>query len=216
MRRLCAPVFVLSLIALPSCTGSTAAGDTGVVDAAGSDAAVIDGALVDTGSGSDANAGTDAATLGDAGDAGSLADGGDATTAGTCDASIAAIAAALPDVLFLSESDRVISLLVFSGEGNVAPTLDHVLALAAPLPAGATSEVRTTDRYLNAFEPASASAPATAPMALADAVNAALTDLIYVAIHDPDPAHAAEVRVILAGRTACGQLVWLESISIET
>ena len=39
--------------------------------------------------------------------------------------------------------------------------------------------------------------------------------LIYVAIIE-DPSRSAEVRVILAGRTACGELVFIESVSIET
>jgi hypothetical protein len=79
-------------------------------------------------------------------------------------------------------------------------------------PAGASATVRETDRFARAFEPAPGS-PDEAPAALSTALGA-LSDPLYVAIVSPD--EPAVVRVILVGRTRCGELVWLESISIET
>ncbi len=129
-----------------------------------------------------------------------------------CGESIAAIDAAASEVWFLSESDRGLSMEVFAGEGTSAPTLESVLARAMA-PAGATSSVRDASTFARHFEPAPGS-PEEAPAMLEAAIAATLTDLLYVAI--VNPANRAEIRVILVGRTECGDLVWIESISIET
>jgi len=120
--------------------------------------------------------------------------------------------AAAADVLFLSESDRVIEVRVFVGDGGSAPTEASVVAFAG-LPAIAASATRPTENFARAFEP-DLGAPKTAPATLVAAIDASLTDLIYVAIIDP--ALPAEVHVILAGRTLCGDIILLQSVSIET
>lgn len=122
----------------------------------------------------------------------------------------------LDDLLFLSESDRAIELVRFPGAGTTAPTPASVLALVHEA-AGSTAEQRETSRYFVAFEPSSDMADPSAAEAVEAAVGAQLTDVIYVAIFLPstDPYHA-EVRVYLVGRNACGDLVGLRSISVET
>ena len=130
----------------------------------------------------------------------------------TCNDATTMLQAAAVDVLFLSESDRAIEVRVFAGEGASAPTEASVVALAG-LPTGSTHSTRPTENFAAAFEPNSG-APKTAPATLSAAIDASLSDLIYVAIIDP--AFPAEVHVILAGRSACGDLVLLRSVSIET
>lgn len=136
-------------------------------------------------------------------------------TSGECVASCSHVVSAIQDaaaqVWFLSESDRPITVQSFEGEGTSAPTLEAVLARAMA-PADATAEVRETEHFLRAFEPAPG-APEEASTELAAALGA-LSDLLYVAIVSPE--EPAVVRVILVGRTRCGDLVWLESVSIET
>jgi hypothetical protein len=132
--------------------------------------------------------------------------------AASCTPSITAIQEAAAQVWFLSESDRPITVTVYEGEGTAAPTLESVLARATP-ETGATARVRESASYFRAFEPAPGSAEQS-PAALQAAIEAGLTDLLYVAITPVE--RRAEVRVILVGRTSCGELVWLESISIET
>jgi hypothetical protein len=100
---------------------------------------------------------------------------------------------------------------VFEGEGLSAPTLETVLARAMAS-AGASATVREVDRFVRAFEPAPGAADEV-PAQLATALGV-LGDALYVAIVSPD--EPAVVRVILVGRTRCGELVWLESVSIET
>jgi hypothetical protein len=135
----------------------------------------------------------------------------DGECAGSCTSEITAIQEAAAAVWFLSESDRPITVQMFEGEGLSAPTLETVLAHAMA-PAGASATVRASDTFAVHFEPAPGS-PDEAPAALSTALGA-LSDLLYVAIVSPD--EPAVVRVILVGRTRCGELVWLESISIET
>lgn len=122
----------------------------------------------------------------------------------------------LADLLFLSESDRPIEIVSYPGAGATAPTAASVLALVSE-EAGSTAELRATDGYFVAFEPASDVADPNAAAALEAAVSANLTDVVYVAVSLPraDPYHA-EVRVYLLGRDGCGGLVGLKSIAVET
>jgi len=135
----------------------------------------------------------------------------DGECAGSCTPEVTAIQEAAAQVWFLSESDRPITVQVFEGEGTSAPTLETVLAHAMA-PAGASATVRETDRFARAFEPAPGAAE-EAPAQLSSALGA-LSEPPYLAIISPD--EPAVVRVILVGRTRCGELVWLESVSIET
>jgi hypothetical protein len=135
----------------------------------------------------------------------------------TCAANFdAAVRPHLADVLFLSESDRPLDIVSFPGAGASAPTAASVLALAKEKP-GSTAEVRDPADFWVDLEAANATADANAPSAIQAAFAAQLTDVKYVAIFLPktDPYHA-EVRVYLVGRTSCGDLVGLRSISVET
>jgi hypothetical protein len=135
----------------------------------------------------------------------------DGVCASACAAEQAALEDAASRVWILSESDRPITVQVFAGEGTSAPTLASVVDRAMA-PRGATATVRDTTRFLRALQPAP-DAPEEAPDALRRALGA-LTDLLHVAIVAPDD--PAVVRVILVGRNACSDLVWLESVAIET
>jgi hypothetical protein len=215
MKRV--PLLPLIILFLSGCPETPSEPDASPVpDAFASDDAAIDAFAMDDAAMGDAAMG-DAAT---ASDATLLADarGTDATTTpdatitGECATAIVAIQAAAMDVWLLSESDRPITTRVFPGEGAAAPTQADVVRLATP-PAGARSETRATDRFFRVLEPAPGASD-TSPATLEAAITAGLSDLVYVAIVDLSA--PAEVRVILAGRTACGEVVFVESVSIET
>jgi DNA uptake protein ComE-like DNA-binding protein len=125
---------------------------------------------------------------------------------------IAAVAPHLPPLLFLSESDRPFDIVVFPGAGTSAPTAASVLALV-DAEAGSTALLRSPDDYFTALEPEDSPDAA----AVQAAYGAQLTDVVYVAVFKPesDP-YNAEVDVYLVGRTACGDLVGIHAISIET
>ena len=124
----------------------------------------------------------------------------------------AAVAPHLPPLLFLSESDRPFDIVSFAGAGTTAPTAASVLALVNA-EAGSTAQLRDPNDYYGDLEP-----PGSADaLAVQAAFGAQLTDVVYVAVFKPDsdPYHA-EVDVYLVGRTACGDLVGIHSISVET
>jgi hypothetical protein len=113
-------------------------------------------------------------------------------------------------LLFMSESDRPISLVAYAGAGASAPTAASVLALVGA-PAGSTAELRDPTSFYANLEPAG-SADATA---VQTAFQSQLTDIVYVAVIPPSP-NQALVQVYLVGRTSCGDLVGVTSISVET
>ncbi len=120
-----------------------------------------------------------------------------------------------PHLLFLSESDRPIEVVSYPGQGATAPTAASVLALVSE-EAGMTVEQRDVANYYVDFEPNDAMGDAAVTQMQA-AVQADLTDLIYVAVSLPQTdAYHSEVRVYLLGRDGCGNLVGLKSISVET
>jgi DNA uptake protein ComE-like DNA-binding protein len=128
----------------------------------------------------------------------------------------AAVGPHLADVLFLSESDRPFELVSYPGAGASAPTAASVLALVGA-PAGSTAELRQVYNYYRAFEPSSNTADPSAATAIRAAFDGQLTDVIYVAVFAPPGSpDTAVVQVYLVGRTACGDLVGIRSIAIET
>jgi hypothetical protein len=74
------------------------------------------------------------------------------------------------------------------------------------------TEVRPVDRYFGNIEPAGRDFDQNAPALLLAAVKAQLSSLSYFAIKQG----GAAVDVYLVGVTACGDLVGLHAISIET
>lgn len=119
-------------------------------------------------------------------------------------------------LLFTSESDYPLELMVFEGEGGAAPTVASVLALS-PFPSTATTEMASVDRFFLGvvIDPTIAPpVPDDRPALLRAAVESEWTDLLVVRIVDPDA--PAQVHFYLAGRTACGALAWLTATSIET
>jgi DNA uptake protein ComE-like DNA-binding protein len=128
----------------------------------------------------------------------------------------AAVGPQLQNLLFMSESDRPIDLVLFTGAGTTAPTADSVLHLLNS-PAGYTAETRDPANYYVDFEPASSTADMGAAAAVQAAITAQLTDVVYIAIHPPaGSVNQSEVGVYLLGRTKCGDLVGLHAVSIET
>lgn len=122
----------------------------------------------------------------------------------------------LPDLLFLSESDRPIDVVSFPGAGTAAPTAASLVALVQP-EAGSTTETRDPSDFYVDFEAASSTADPNAGADVQAAIAAQLTDVVYIAIIPPiGGPNQAEVDVYLVGRTACGDLVGLHAISIET
>ncbi len=128
----------------------------------------------------------------------------------------AAVGPHLPDLLFLSESDRPFDLVSFPGAGTSAPTADSVLALLK-MPAGYTAQQRSVDDYYTAFEPNSSTSDPNAGADVQAAFAAQLTDVIYVAVFAPSGSiNQADVDVYLLGRTSCGDLVGIHAIAVET
>jgi DNA uptake protein ComE-like DNA-binding protein len=128
----------------------------------------------------------------------------------------AAVGPQLANLLFMSESDRPIDLVLFTGAGTSAPTAASVLTLVNA-PAGYTAETRDPANYYVDFEPSSATADMGAAAAVQAAITAQLTDVVYIAIHPPaGSVNQSEVGVYLLGRTRCGDIVGLHAISIET
>jgi DNA uptake protein ComE-like DNA-binding protein len=123
----------------------------------------------------------------------------------------AAVSPYLPQLEFLSESDRALDIVTFPGAGASAPTAAQLLALTHAV-AGSTTEVRAVDNYYVDLEPSGAAADAVQA-----AFTAQLTDLIYVAVHQPEGSiDDSLVDVYLVGRTASGDLVGIHAISVET
>jgi hypothetical protein len=133
----------------------------------------------------------------------------------TCQATFEdAVSPHLADVLFLSESDRPLTTVAWPGAGTSAPTASSVLALVGA-PAGSTASLRDPNNFYNNLEPSSSTADPTAAATIQSAFTAQLTDVVYVAVFPGGPS-AVQVQVYLVGRTSCGDLVGLTSISIET
>lgn len=196
-------LLVISIL-LVACGSADTPGDAGADAQTPLDAA-LDAALdpaLDGGS-------RDASMLADAGADADPVDG--ATECG--DAQLRALAAGL---LYTSESDYPIDVESFAGAATTAPTADAI-ATRSGAPTGATIETRTEERFWAAIvvDPTVTPAvPDTRPAELRAAVESLLADRIVV--RWIDPAEPAVVRVFLAGRTSCGDLVWLASTAIET
>jgi hypothetical protein len=133
----------------------------------------------------------------------------------TCQATFeSAVSPHLADVLFLSESDQPLTIVAWPGAGTSAPTASSVLALVGA-PPGSTASLRDPNNFYNNLEPSSSTADPTAAATIQSAFTAQLTDIVYVAVFPGGPS-AVQVQVYLVGRTSCGDLVGLTSISIET
>ncbi len=123
----------------------------------------------------------------------------------------AAVAPHLTTLEFLSESDRPLDLVSFPGAGTAAPTAASLAALVGAAPDSVLFTRGVADFY-NDLE----SDPDGAA-AIQAAFTAQLTDVTYIAIQPPASSiDRALVDVYLVGRTACGDLVGIHAISVET
>ncbi len=123
----------------------------------------------------------------------------------------------LADLLFTSESDRPFDLVSFAGAGTAAPTPASLAALVGADPASTLFLRNVSDFYDYGFEPASSTADPNAAADVEAAFAAQLTDVTYIAIQPPASSiNHADVDVYLVGRTSCGDLVGIHSISVET
>ncbi len=125
-----------------------------------------------------------------------------------------AVSPHLGDVLFLSESDRPLTLVSYPGAGKAAPTAASVLALVGA-PAGSTAALRDPASFFANLEASSSTADMDAPVTIQGAFDSQLVDVVYVAVTPPVPNNVL-VQVYLVGRTTCGDLVGMTSISVET
>jgi hypothetical protein len=134
---------------------------------------------------------------------------------GTCVATFqTAVTPHLADLLFLSESDRPLTVVSWPGAGTAAPTASSVLALVGA-PSGSTAQLRDAANFYANLEPASSTADPNAAAVVQSAFSSQLTDVVYIAVFPGGPS-AVQVQVYLVGRTSCGDLVGLMSIAIET
>jgi DNA uptake protein ComE-like DNA-binding protein len=124
-----------------------------------------------------------------------------------------AVAPELPDLLFLSESDRPFDLQTWPGKGTTTMTPESFFALLHE-PAGWTFLSRSPSDYYADLEP-SGSGAAPDAAAKVQAAFGTLSDVMYISVHQPG-INQAEVHVYLVGRTSCGDIVGIHSISIET
>jgi len=133
------------------------------------------------------------------------------TTALACVASFeSSVIPQIESLLFMSESDRPFDVLTFAGQGTTAPTAASVLALVNA-PSGSTSALRNVSDFYGDLE-----ADDTAAKAV-ETEFGTLKDVVYVAVFAPaNSIDKALVDVYLVGRTSCGDLVALHSISVET
>jgi hypothetical protein len=116
----------------------------------------------------------------------------------------------------MSESDRPLDVVSWPGAGTAPPTAAQIVALTHP-EAGSRTETRDPNNFYGDFEPSSSTADPNAAAAVQAAFAAQLTDVVYIAVIPPlGGPNQAEVDVYLVGRTACGDLVGLHAISIET
>jgi hypothetical protein len=123
----------------------------------------------------------------------------------------AAVAPYLGTLLYGSESDRPLDVVSFPGAGTTAPTASSVLALVHAT-AGSTSVQSGIENFYVHFEADDAGAAAVRA-----AVEAQLTDIVFVEIYQPAGSiDRALVDVYLVGRAANGDLVGLHSIAVET
>lgn len=193
---------IVSALLLAACGGSSDPVDSGVTVDAGSDAARTD----------DAGA-PDAGAEPDAGlepDAGIELDAGPTCTTGQ-------VEGVLDGLLYLSESEFPISITIHPGEGSAAPTVADVRRLSGAS-ASATDETRTEEWFWMNVEVDPTRDPAIdpdRPAMLRAAFEALATDRIVVRILPPGAGTAENpVLVYVAGRTACGDLVWLSTAAV--
>jgi hypothetical protein len=175
--------------------------DTPSTDAPSIDAPAFDAAATDAGSDAAAtDAGTDAAA-----DATELADAPTACGLGDVEAAAAGI-------LFTSESDYPLIVESFAGEGADAPTAEDVVRLAE-LPPGIDTELRDVDWFFDHLVEFPETTGERVAM-LRALVDARWSSAIVVRVADAD--RPAQIHVYLAAQDGCGNLVWLESTSVET
>lgn len=193
--------FASALFLLTACGGDAEpAVDAGVTRDAGSDA----GGGEDAGT-PDAGVQIDAAWEADAGSG----DAGPVCTTGQ-------VEGLLDGLFFTSESDYPIAITIHPGEGSAAPTVADVRRLSGAS-ASATDETETEDWFWAHVVVDPTRDPAidpAAPAMLRAAFESLAVDRVVVRIIEP--ASSATVLVFLAGRTSCGDLVWLSSAAIET
>jgi hypothetical protein len=121
-----------------------------------------------------------------------------------------AIIPKLGSLEFMSESDRPFDVQTFAGQGTTAPTAASVMALVNA-PSGSTALLRNVSDFYGDLESDDVAATAV------ETEFGTLTDVVYVAVFaPPDSENTALVDVYLVGRTSCGDLVALHSISVET
>jgi DNA uptake protein ComE-like DNA-binding protein len=121
----------------------------------------------------------------------------------------------LPQLLFLSESDRPFDLQTWPGKGTTTLTPESFFALLHE-PANWSFLTRDPNDYYADLEPSGSGSDPNAAAQVQTAFGT-LTNVIYISVHQPKGSlNQAEVHVYLVGRTSCGDIVGIHAISIET
>jgi len=115
------------------------------------------------------------------------------------------IAPVIKDLLYLSESDYPFESVSFADSGSGEITADHFLSLVGA-DAGTLVEKRTFDDFFDAY--LLNSDPRYGQMRTI--LETRLTDTTVIRLGE------IQVQVYLVGRTKCGQIAGLKTVSIET
>lgn len=131
-----------------------------------------------------------------------------------CGDEVERLRTATSDVWLASLDDRPLTFASFPSDA-LAPYVPDDIAHLAGLDASIGVEERDPSTFLDALEPSPRSPRSDAPARLRAEIDASLFDTQCFALHSA-PQHIESVRVVLVGRTACGDRVWIESVAIET
>lgn len=218
-RRARASAFALvSTILLASCgstpeTGTIATGAGGSETTASSTTGVGgDGSSAETSSATSTTA-TAASTSTTTSSSTSVSSTGTGSTAMCATEIDAKLAMETNGLLYLSESDypyETVNLPDPGGTGAITPA--HLVQLLGLDPTLAT-ETRTIPVF---FDNLLNNSPDSAKyQVVLDTLQSSLTDLIVIRII-PAPPHSSEIQVYVVGRTPCGEIAGLKTVSIET
>jgi hypothetical protein len=131
-----------------------------------------------------------------------------------CAGDVERLRQAASDVWLSSQDDRPLTIDAFPSEvaGPEGPT---DIAARVGLTARGWVEVRDARDFFATLEPSPGNPRRDAPQSLRDEITSLLVDTAYFGVHEA-PASVESVRVIFTGRTACGDRVWIESVSVES
>ncbi len=117
------------------------------------------------------------------------------------------IAPVIDGLLYMSESDYPFEIVVYPDAGTGAITPEHMLDLLN-LPADTLVEQRTLDQFFTDYLLTGPDGARYTQMR--QVLEKHLTDLTVMRVGE------IQVRVMLVGRTMCGEIAGLQTVSVET